>query len=114
MPRCDVHCPGGSAGMASAAIITAGAGIFAVAGFAAQYAVVLIPGMAGVGLVTFGLYRVALRLTVPLWRGERSPLAIGQAEAPRAVEARTAPLAIEAPAPVVYRITDVQQRSARR
>lgn len=111
---CHEHCPGGTAGAASAAVIAVVVAVFAVAEFAVRYALILAAGLVAVGVVTFGLYRVALRLTVACWRPESSPLAIGRAEAPPAVEARTAPLAIEAPKRVVISFTDVREGSVER
>lgn len=113
MARCEIHCPGGSGGLAAGAAVAVAGGI-AVAVFAIEYAVILIPGMAAVGLVTFVLYRVARRLTVAVWHGEHSPLVTSRAQALRVLEARSAPLAIEAPKRVVYRITDVRESSVER
>ena len=95
MARCEIHCPRGADGATVASLAAAAAGLAALAVFALRYAVVLMIGLNVVALVTAGLYRVARRLTVLLWRGQHSPLDIGRAMAPAAVEAATAPLAIE-------------------
>ena len=47
------------------------------------------------------LARRSARLSVAVWRGEHAPLALAQAKPVRAVEAATAPRAIEAPGPVL-------------
>lgn len=88
--------------------------VVAVVMFVVDYAVILIPGMAAAGVVTFVLQRFLLARTVLEWHGRYSPLVTSRAEALRALEARTAPLAIEAPKPVVYRITDLDEITERR
>lgn len=106
MARCDVHCPGGSAGLAVVAVIAAGAAAFAVVRFAAEYALVLVPGAVAVAGVVFGLQWFLWRRTVLAWRTVRQT-------APLSLPAAASPLAIEAPKPVVYVITSVQQGSVK-
>lgn len=96
MARCELHCPGGSAGAVAVAVIAVAAAVFAVAEFAVEYALILVPGLAAVGAAAFALQRFLLARTVAVWRPQHAPLAIGRAEAPRVVEGATAPLAIEA------------------
>ena len=97
MPQiCHEHCPKGTDGAAIAALAAAAAFLVALAVFAWRYAVVLIVGLNVVAVVTAGLYRVARRLTVLVWRSRESPQPIGRGKAVAAVEAATAPLAIEA------------------
>jgi hypothetical protein len=89
--RCSVHCPGGSAGAASAAVITVGALIFAVAEFVAAYALVLAAGAAAVAVTVFGLQRVLLRRTVLVapWR-KQAPVVLSL-PAPKPAAAIVAP-----------------------
>jgi len=95
MGRCEIHCPGGGDGAAVAVAVAAVGAAVAVAVFAVEYAVILVPGMAAAGVVTWVLYRVARRRTVAVWHGRYSPLVTSRAQALRALEGRTAPLAIE-------------------
>lgn len=108
MARCDVHCPGGG-GVALTAVVALGAGVFAVAEFAVEYAVILVPGVVVMAAVVYGLQRLLLRRTLLVHATLRPRQGTARAVPARAVGARTAPLAIESPA--VYLITDVQQSS---
>ena len=114
MARCDLHCPGAGDAVATAVAVAAVAAGVAVVVFAVEYAVILVPGLAGVGVVTFALQRFLLRHTVLRWDGRYSPLMRRRAPARVAVEAATARRAIEAPKPVVYRITDLGEIRERR
>ena len=84
------NCRGG-AGWAWGAVIAVAAAIFAVAVFVAAHVVAILIGVAGVAAALIAYLVRVLYATGPLWR----PAAPVQAPAGKAVEAATAPRAIE-------------------
>jgi hypothetical protein len=88
---CHEHCPGGSAGAASAAVIAVGALIFAVAEFVAAYALVLAAGAVAVVVAVFGLERVLLRRTVLVAPWRKQVRVVVSLPAPKLAAAIVAP-----------------------
>lgn len=91
------------------AVVVAG-GVVAAAAAIAAAAAAIAAVLAAADLVLVAWLVAVLRTGPRTWR----PAAAVKAPARVAVEARTAPLAIEAPARVVYQITDVQESPVER
>ena len=94
---CHAHCPDESLGLGvlvlAAAVVAAG---LAVILFVIKYLVVLGLGLAGIAVVTFALYRIALRFTVVRTAPPRRRLVAAPARTPAAISPPRR-LAIEAP-----------------
>ena len=105
--KCSVHCPSAGAGAVVAAAAVAVA--VAVAVVSVLLWVLVILAVADLVLAGAAL-TVVLRDRPQMWR----PPAAVKTPARVAVEGRTAPLAIEAPKRVVYRITDLDEITERR